>query len=1419
MTQFLDFKEISNRDAWSTIRGFVYQVDYTILRWLELNENDILELERGEDIDIIQRDLANQEISRDLEQIKYRAESITLNTDITFELLQNFYNHRINNPGKNIRFRFLTNAKYGQERPTIFTEGDKGIERWISLYDPETDWENNKTASALKHHIQNRIKEQIQLYTGKVTEEQRSLMVYWQGFHDYLDNIENLRSFLSNFEWANDKLDQFTIVTLVLSKLQQIFNPNDSRAIYERLFVFIFKLLSKNGVKSLNKESLDSQVRNTIPDPADQKLVAILKALLSEVDQRLLNLENKSDEQTKALNKVFKDLDILRNDTLYSHRLQHISTSSPEVIQHGSVRTEKVKMIAQFLELLPWVAFQGINGSGKTQLASLVSRSYRDVFWLDLREYHADLRITASAIEGFLSLISGIQLQTEKQRWVDLVVDNLPEGCLIVFNDVPNLDNSVPGLNESFCYLIHALDRSTIKLITTSNWAFPDAIIQQCPEDCVFVYDDFDFDDEEISEYLVNQGAPKEFLRMIPFVAARAHRNPRLTTAMINHLKNINWGLDSGQLLETVMKTEFAAGVLEDAQQSIIKYIGDESSKNLLYRLSLIDWAFGMEQVHAVSKVESQIFHPGEKMQPLLHLWIQLTEHSKFEISPIIKDIGIKNLDQESVSKVHIAVGKSIIAGKKINLITGNRALVAFISAKDYNSAGLVLLKMYEASVTLEQAKIMYNAGYLFFWTSTDFPGTMSLGMKIMIRREQLRLYELTGMDIKKLLEQSKRLFEEDNITVIEAATIRMLLLTNYFLILPVEDYLDYMSFVLQNLEEIGEIVTIFQDGTMLSNMIWLPAMRLSSKAEVESWIALVKLATEKGVDTLGSDLGGMSLGALCHGIFKREIFDHDDETGIAMYNGLLDFLTKEKRQELAVYVVRGLAEVESRWHKDPENAVKLISHYLSEYTHPHAIFVLNGQLARIYKQLGDKEMEIEYLNKAFSYEANDHIELIDLFTQAAVAVAENDRQMAVDYCQKAVDNAKAYPTYGETDLILLLDELAVALWLKGAYEQMFQVFEEVVTRLFKTIQANPESQWMRLFCLTGHVVGYCSAIINEGKPPQTGGEDFFDPYQGMFNYDTKDYSDFYKPRYNSYMLVQMAYLALGLGDKERAYQWSIKAFDEARSNGAQDVFTTISSVASHFAIVNFKPTEAFEEYLYNGAIMSHFKGKPEDRHERLKDLSGETIFSEKPSLQWAEAEDTATTFATIPLFIMLLTAFKHERFEKNQMRAVYFKMLTTFESNASDELLFDLVKEISQKILDNKISTETLGSRANTFGQQERRNLQTLCLLGVIHLTRNEEERLSQMINIIPYAQKILSATKNSLEYTLVPFVLVNAIDIVKTHFVGSKDELAEIEAEIYNVDRKDKKCLRNIINIARKLINVAIPDDRQEWLNGSEI
>ncbi len=72
-----------DRDAWSVIRGFVYQVELTIDRWLCLQPDEALALERGEDIDTIQRVMAStdKEPARLLEQIKVRENNLTLRSE------------------------------------------------------------------------------------------------------------------------------------------------------------------------------------------------------------------------------------------------------------------------------------------------------------------------------------------------------------------------------------------------------------------------------------------------------------------------------------------------------------------------------------------------------------------------------------------------------------------------------------------------------------------------------------------------------------------------------------------------------------------------------------------------------------------------------------------------------------------------------------------------------------------------------------------------------------------------------------------------------------------------------------------------------------------------------------------------------------------------------------------------------------------------------------------------------------------------------------------------------------------------------------------------------------------------------------------------------------------------------------------
>src|SRR5579859_6092071 len=121
------------RDASPTIAGFVFQVNLSILHWIELGDNEHLELECGEDIDTVKQNpggLSDQK--RLLEQIKARStRSVTLRSEEALEALAHFCHHRATNPGWNLKFRYVTTADSGIEQG--WNRADSGIETWGAI--------------------------------------------------------------------------------------------------------------------------------------------------------------------------------------------------------------------------------------------------------------------------------------------------------------------------------------------------------------------------------------------------------------------------------------------------------------------------------------------------------------------------------------------------------------------------------------------------------------------------------------------------------------------------------------------------------------------------------------------------------------------------------------------------------------------------------------------------------------------------------------------------------------------------------------------------------------------------------------------------------------------------------------------------------------------------------------------------------------------------------------------------------------------------------------------------------------------------------------------------------------------------------------------------------------------------------------
>jgi len=274
------------RDAWATIRGYVYQVDLTIQRWLDLDAESQLELERGEDVDTIQRAMRKRGIgqSRLLEQIKARDHSLTLRSTAALGALAYFHEHERTNVGLNLNYRYVTNAKIVKERRSPVSEGTPLLTLWNQFnQDGLTDRERSKALNLIRRFL-------------KLVHKPKDLPAkVWQPFIEFIKSTDDkdFNSFVSKVEWLAhqtptnlaDQRIQETLVTKYKTPADQ------AQTIYSVLFLHVFKLLSRAGIKRLTTDARDSILAAPhVPEP-DRALLANLSIYLTNLTDRVEALE------------------------------------------------------------------------------------------------------------------------------------------------------------------------------------------------------------------------------------------------------------------------------------------------------------------------------------------------------------------------------------------------------------------------------------------------------------------------------------------------------------------------------------------------------------------------------------------------------------------------------------------------------------------------------------------------------------------------------------------------------------------------------------------------------------------------------------------------------------------------------------------------------------------------------------------------------------------------------------------------------------------------------------------------------------------------------------------------------------------------------------------------------------------------
>ena len=120
------------RQATASLRGYVYQLHASAAAWLELSVDDDLYLEVAEDFTELLREPGRMDDVLRATQVKDTRESgaVTLNSPDVLAAIESLHRLRACNPGREVRFVFLTTSRIAQERKNALPSGVAGLTAW-----------------------------------------------------------------------------------------------------------------------------------------------------------------------------------------------------------------------------------------------------------------------------------------------------------------------------------------------------------------------------------------------------------------------------------------------------------------------------------------------------------------------------------------------------------------------------------------------------------------------------------------------------------------------------------------------------------------------------------------------------------------------------------------------------------------------------------------------------------------------------------------------------------------------------------------------------------------------------------------------------------------------------------------------------------------------------------------------------------------------------------------------------------------------------------------------------------------------------------------------------------------------------------------------------------------------------------------
>ena len=618
------------RQAHNSLRGYLYQIWHSVNAWLDLNEDEILYLEGAEDFDTVSDDTAT------VVQVKATQRPITLRSQDVNDAINHYWELRMRNPDRSVRFRFLTCSKMGREQDSPFGKDQQGLHLWNYCSGDEA------VITKISEFLQNE---------KKISAEVKDFLKQAEPHKIYEQLIEPVT-------WETDSkpasfVEQSIHKTLAHHGDRYSIPPADAEKVVDHLLkeaLTVATATQEENRKLTREHFLNIFAENTRISLPIQNSTAHqpiqLKLVLDHIKEALI--ADSSDIKIGIQSPIQKTI-----PPLY-----------PDIIPRANLLTS----IQAKLQSEGIVAIHGGAGRGKTTLAKLTANAMGGCwFWLSFTDRDS------SQIGQLLQ-----QLAVE--------VSNQSEQINIVLDDLNVQPQELHKYQEDLGVLVYrTLERGT-KLLITSQHKPPNSLIRQLDVSPSIVVHVPDFTLSEIEEFAEQLGCPADDVTTwASLVQLHTLGHPRLVHAQLARLREENWKQQN--VIESLVQTPEEVGKeREDARQLLTEL--PDAQREFLYRLSLMTTGFRRDYALNIGEIPEPISYAGDIFSQLVGPWIDRFNESYYTISPLLTNAAKDIWSESKINKLHAQIADGILKTEDLTILEARAVL--FHSMLGQNEIGFI---------------------------------------------------------------------------------------------------------------------------------------------------------------------------------------------------------------------------------------------------------------------------------------------------------------------------------------------------------------------------------------------------------------------------------------------------------------------------------------------------------------------------------------------------------------------------------------------------------------------------------------------------------------------------------------------------------------------------------------------------------